>query len=57
MFIYTSGFSKKKDSNRHCVSWINSNLQMAAIYLVFLKNKNTYVKLRIKLFRHVQIKI
>ena len=27
-----------------------SNLQMAKIYLVFLKNKNTCIKVRVKLF-------
>ena len=27
-----------------------SNLQMAAIFLVFLDNENTYIKRRIKLF-------
>ena len=32
------------------VSWTISNLQMATIYLVFLKDKNIYVKVRIKLF-------
>ena len=34
----------------HCVSWINSNLQIATIHLIFLKNKNAYTKVRIKLF-------
>ena len=33
----------------HCVSWINSNIHMATIYLVFLKSKNSYIKVKIKL--------
>ena len=32
------------------VSWTISNLQMGTISLVFLKDKNIYVKVRIKLF-------
>ena len=31
-----------------CVSWINSNLHRAKIYLVFLKIKNRYIKVEIK---------
>ena len=43
-------FNKSKSNNNwtlHCVLWINSNLQMATI---FLKNKNRYIKARTKLF-------
>ena len=38
--IDTSGFLTKNNNNLplHCVSWINSNPQMAKIYLVFLKS-------------------
>ena len=42
----------------HCVSWINPNLHMATIYLVFLK-KNIYQsknKTVCKATRHVQSK-
>ena len=34
----------------YCVSCLNSNLEMATIYLVFFKSKNIYIKLRVKLF-------
>ena len=52
IYIYTLDFFNKNNNNwpLHCVSRINSNPQMATIYLVFLKNKNTYIKMRIKLF-------
>ena len=43
------------------VSWTISNLQMATIYLVFLKDKNIYVESKnktiCKVARHVQSKI
>ena len=45
--IYALAFNK--NWLLHSVSWINYNLQMTTIYLVFLKNKNTYTKVRIKL--------
>ena len=45
--IYISfGFLTKNTNNwqLHCVSWINFNLQMATVYLVFLKSKTLYRK-------------
>ena len=33
----------------HCVSLINLHFQMAKIYLVFLRKKNIYIKVNIKL--------
>ena len=39
--LYILWVFKKNNNNwpLHCISWINSNLQMATIYLVFLKTK------------------
>ena len=38
----------------HCVSWINSNLQMAINLSCFPKTKNTYIKVETKLFVNQQ---
>ena len=52
IYIYVLLVFNKSDNSwpLDCISWINSNLQMATIYLVFLKNKNIYIKITIKLF-------
>ena len=43
IYIYF-GFFNKNNNNRplHCASSINSNLQMATVYLVFLKAETVY---------------